>query len=82
MKLVFGIAADGRTYPDAPGRTAPWMWMHWKHSWACPGRLLPESGVTKEQVYERCKPTIERGSPVLWSRTRALVHRHFAAAQH
>jgi len=37
--------------------------------------------VTEDQVYERYGPTIERGSPALWSRARILVRRHFAAAQ-
>lgn len=39
------------------------------------------NGVTEDQVYERYGPTIERGSLALWSRARALVRRHFAAAQ-
>jgi putative hydrolase of HD superfamily len=37
--------------------------------------------VTEDQVYERYGPTIERGSPALWSRARALVRQHFAAAR-
>jgi putative hydrolases of HD superfamily len=45
------------------------------------GGTWAESGVTEEQVYERYGPTIERGSPALWSRARVLVRLHFAAAQ-
>jgi putative hydrolase of HD superfamily len=44
------------------------------------GGTWAENGVSEEQVYERRGPTIERGSPALWSRARALVRRHFAAA--
>ena len=45
------------------------------------GGTWAESGVTEEQVYERYGPTIERGSPALWSHARALVRRYFAAAE-
>ncbi|WP_158920870.1 HD family hydrolase [Acidisphaera sp. S103] len=45
------------------------------------GGTWAENGVTEGQVYERYQPAIERGSPALWSRARALVRRHFAAAR-
>jgi len=41
------------------------------------GGTWAENGVTEEQVYERYGPTIQRGSPALWFRARALVRRHF-----
>jgi putative hydrolase of HD superfamily len=43
------------------------------------GGTWTENGVTEEQVCARYGPTIERSSPALWSRARALVHQHFAA---
>lgn len=45
------------------------------------GGTWAENGVTEQTVYETYGSTIERGSPVLWSRARALVRRHFAAVQ-
>ncbi|WP_158933183.1 HD family hydrolase [Acidisphaera sp. S103] len=45
------------------------------------GGTWASNGVTEDQVYDRYGPTIERGSPALWSRARALVRQHFAAAE-
>ena len=42
------------------------------------GGTWAENGVTEEQVYKRYGPTIERGSPMLWSCAQTFVRRHFA----
>ncbi|MES1925572.1 HD domain-containing protein [Salinisphaera sp. T31B1] len=41
------------------------------------GGTWTENGVLEQQVHERYGPTIERGSPALWQRARALVKQHF-----
>lgn len=42
------------------------------------GGTWTESKVTLEQVYQRYGPTIERGSPALWSLCKDLAEQHFA----
>jgi len=41
------------------------------------GGTWSENGVTEDQVCVRYGPTIERGSPALWTYARRLVHQHF-----
>lgn len=42
------------------------------------GGTWTERGITLEQVLQRYGPTIERGSPSLWSACEALAREHFA----
>jgi putative hydrolases of HD superfamily len=42
------------------------------------GGTWTENAVTEEQVVERYGPTIEAGSPALWTAARKLVAHHFA----